>query len=40
MNAEGTFPVDDLVTTYPFTEIDTAIADVVAGTVVKPVLVW
>ncbi|MBI2244121.1 MAG: NAD(P)-dependent alcohol dehydrogenase [Nocardioides sp.] len=40
LNAEGKFPVDDLVTTYPFTEINTAIADVLAGRVVKPVLVW
>ncbi len=40
MNAAGEFPVDDLVTTYPFAEINTAIADVLAGKVVKPVLVW
>jgi aryl-alcohol dehydrogenase len=40
MHAEGTFPVDELVTTYPFTEINAAIADVLAGKVVKPVLVW
>jgi len=40
LNAEGGFPVEDLVTTYPFTEINTAIADVLAGKVVKPVLVW
>jgi aryl-alcohol dehydrogenase len=33
MNTEGTFPVDDLITPYPFTEIN-------AGKVVKPVLVW
>ena len=30
----------ELVTTYPFTEINAAIADVLAGKVVKPVLVW
>lgn len=40
MNAAGEFDVDDLVTTYPFTEINTAVADVLAGKVVKPVLVW
>ena len=36
MLAEGSLPLDQLVTTYPFTEIDAAIAD----KVVKPVLVW
>lgn len=40
MNAAGELPLDDLVTTYPFAEINTAIADVLAGKVVKPVLVW
>jgi aryl-alcohol dehydrogenase len=40
MNAAGDFPVDDLITTYPFSEINTAVADVLAGKVVKPVLVW
>jgi aryl-alcohol dehydrogenase len=40
MLADGDLPLDQLVTTYPFTEIDTAIADVLAGKVVKPVLVW
>ena len=40
LNAAGDFPLEDLVTTYPFTEINTAIADVVSGKVVKPVLVW
>ena len=40
MRAAGDFGVDDLVTTYPFEDIDKAIADVAAGVVVKPVLVW
>lgn len=40
LNAAGEFDVDDLVTTYPFSEINTAVADVLAGKVVKPVLVW
>ncbi|HEX4189351.1 MAG TPA: NAD(P)-dependent alcohol dehydrogenase [Marmoricola sp.] len=40
MNAAGEFDVDHLITTYPFSEINTAVADVLAGKVVKPVLVW
>ena len=40
LNAAGEFDVDGLVTTYPFSEINTAVADVLAGKVVKPVLVW
>lgn len=40
MNAAGDFDVDHLITTYPFSEINTAVADVLAGKVVKPVLVW
>ena len=40
LNAAGEFDVDGLVATYPFTEITTAVADVLAGRVVKPVLVW
>ena len=40
MNAAGDFDVDHLVATYPFAEIGTAVADVLAGKVVKPVLVW
>ncbi len=40
MNAAGDFDVDHLITTYPVEQINTAVADVLAGTVVKPVLVW
>jgi aryl-alcohol dehydrogenase len=40
MNRAGDFDVDHLIATYPFTEINTAVADVLAGKVVKPVLVW
>lgn len=40
LNAAGRFDVDDLVTTYPFAQINTAIRDVTNGDVVKPVLVW
>ncbi|MGA8258488.1 MAG: NAD(P)-dependent alcohol dehydrogenase [Nocardioides sp.] len=40
MRAEGNFACDDLVTSYPFAQINAAIADVASGKVVKPVLVW
>jgi aryl-alcohol dehydrogenase len=40
MNLAGEFEVDHLIATYPFAEINTAVADVLAGKVVKPVLVW
>jgi len=40
MNRTGEFPVDDLVATYPFAEIERAVDDVLGGRVVKPVLVW
>jgi aryl-alcohol dehydrogenase len=40
MRAAGTFPMDDLVTTYPAEQINQAVADVTSGAVVKPVLVW
>lgn len=40
LRADGHFDVDGLVTTYPFTEMGTAIEDVLAGKVVRPVLVW
>jgi aryl-alcohol dehydrogenase len=40
LNAAGEFDVDCLITAYPFSEINTAVADVLAGKVVKPVFVW
>ncbi len=40
MNLAGDFDVDDLVVTYPFEQIEAAIEDVLAGRVVKPVLIW
>jgi aryl-alcohol dehydrogenase len=40
LNAAGDLDVGDLVAAYPFSEINTAVADVLAGKVVKPVLVW
>jgi aryl-alcohol dehydrogenase len=40
LHAAGQFDVDHLIASYPFTEINTAVADVLAGKVVKPVLVW
>lgn len=38
--AAGSFDVDGLITTYPFSEIAAAVADASAGAVIKPVLVW
>jgi aryl-alcohol dehydrogenase len=40
LNAAGEFDVDGLIATYPFNEINTAVADVLSGRVVKPVFVW
>jgi aryl-alcohol dehydrogenase len=40
LNASGEFDVDGLIATYPFSEINIAVADALAGKVVKPVLVW
>jgi len=40
LNAAGEFDVDDLIATYPFSELNTAVADVLSGKVVKPVFVW
>ncbi len=40
MRAEGALDLDPLVTTYDFADINTAVADVLAASVVKPVLVW
>lgn len=40
MRAEGALELDPLVTTYDFADINTAVADVLAAKVVKPVLVW
>lgn len=40
MRAEGRFEVDHLVTRYPIAQVNAAMADVLNGEVVKPVLVW
>ncbi|MFC0454187.1 NAD(P)-dependent alcohol dehydrogenase [Rhodococcus jostii] len=40
LHAEGKFPFDRLVTRYRFDDINRAVADQAAGTVIKPVLVW
>ncbi len=40
LNASGEFDVDDLIATYAFSDINTAVADVLSGKVVKPVFVW
>ena len=34
----GKFPIDQLVTTYPFADINQAIADSHSGSAIKPVL--
>lgn len=38
--ADGDFQVDHLISTYPFTDINTAAADLLSGKAIKPVLVW
>ncbi|KIX97594.1 uncharacterized protein Z520_06371 [Fonsecaea multimorphosa CBS 102226] len=38
--SQGRFPIDRLVTKYPYTEINQAIADMHHGKCIKPVLVW
>jgi aryl-alcohol dehydrogenase len=38
--SSGQFPIDRLVTSYRPEDINTAIADQAAGTVIKPVLIW
>lgn len=40
LRAAGEFEVDALIATYPIARINDAVADVLAGKVVKPVLVW
>ena len=35
---EGRFPMDRLVTYYPFAEINSAFRDAAAGTAIKPIL--
>ncbi|GAB2904916.1 NAD(P)-dependent alcohol dehydrogenase [Streptomyces mayteni] len=40
LHAAGRFPVQELITTYSFTDINRAVADQRAGRAVKPVLVW
>ena len=40
LNARGRFPVDRLVKNYPFAELNTAIADSLAGATIKPVLTF
>ncbi|CAM3259073.1 aryl-alcohol dehydrogenase [Mycobacterium intermedium] len=40
LNAAGEFDVDGLIATYAFSEINTAVSDMLAGRVVKPVFVW
>ncbi|CAB4707067.1 MAG: alcohol dehydrogenase catalytic domain-containing protein [Actinobacteria bacterium] len=40
LHAAGEFDVDDLIVSYPFTQINTAVDDLASGKVVKAVLVW
>jgi aryl-alcohol dehydrogenase len=40
MHAEGRFPFDKVVKTYPFTDINQAIEDAESGRVIKPVLLF
>ena len=38
LHLKGQFPLDRLITTYPFEDINTAIADMRSGAAIKPVL--
>lgn len=40
LRAQGLLPVEELITFYPFTEINQAVADSVSGLVIKPVLLF
>src|SRR5215469_2084645 len=40
LHAQGRFPVDRLVKNYPFTALNTAIADSLSGATIKPVLTF
>src|SRR5487761_1854199 len=40
LHGRGRFPVDRLVKNYPFTELNTAIADSLSGATIKPVLTF
>src|SRR5690606_10959448 len=40
LHARGLLPAERLITRYPHTEVDRALADQRAGRVVKPVLTW
>jgi aryl-alcohol dehydrogenase len=40
LHARGRFPIDRLVRAYPFTEVNTAMADSLTGETVKPVLTF
>lgn len=40
LHQAGRFPLERLVTTYPFEEIETAVRDMRAGTTIKPVLIF
>lgn len=37
---DGQFPIDKLITYYPYEEINNAIADTASGATIKPIVVW
>jgi aryl-alcohol dehydrogenase len=39
LHADGRLPLEELITTYPLADVNQAVADCVAGTTIKPVLV-
>ena len=40
LHAEGRLPLEKLIRTYDFDDIDTAVADAASGATIKPVLVF
>lgn len=40
MHAQGRFPIESLILTYPARDIDRAVADARSGAAIKPVLLW
>jgi aryl-alcohol dehydrogenase len=40
LHAEGLLPLEDIITTYPFQDIATAVSDTTAGRTIKPVLLF
>jgi aryl-alcohol dehydrogenase len=40
LHQRGSLPFDQIVTTYPFEHINQAVADMLSGTAIKPVLTF